>query len=333
MTAFPENPVTLLAATTPQRIGLAIVLVFIVGWAGYLLLYVRRTTDDVGSEMELAPNRRPYLDDEGMEGSRLTSVLWFAFALLVIIAIGYPVYWAREPGRQDGAVRGFDNRAAGRGLILFQPAGSSIPEGNVGHFGCGGCHGSEGQGGVTQYAITDYLGRSRFVKWQAPALNDVLLRYSDEEVRTIIEYGRANTPMPAWGLKGGGPMNDQQIGDLISYLKRIQLTPEQAKQQAAKYGTDGKALFEAYCARCHTKGWSYGEPSEAGGGAFGFNLTNGLTVRQFPNVTDHEDFVNVGSDFAKAYGDRGVGTGRMPGFGRMLTADQIRAIVEYERSL
>lgn len=322
-----------IAATTPQRIGLAIVVVFVLGWAGYLLLYVRRVRDDVGSEIEMAPNRRAYLDDDGMEGSRLTGALWFAFVLLIIIAIGYPLYWAREPSRQEGAVRGFDNRAANRGLIMFQSAGSDIPEGNVGHFGCGGCHGSEGQGGVAQYAVTDYLGRSRFVSWQAPALNDVLLRYSEDEVRTILEYGRANTPMPAWGVLGGGPMNDQQIGDLIAYLASIQLSPEEAQQQAAKYGTDGKALFEAYCARCHTKGASYGEPGVPGGGAFGFNLTNGLTIRQFPDVADHVDFIVNGSDFAKAYGDRGVGSGRMPGFGRMLTEDQIRAIVEYERSL
>ena len=29
--------------------------------------------------------------------------------------------------------------------------------------------------------------------------------------RNILIYGRAGTPMPAWGIKGGGPMNDQQI--------------------------------------------------------------------------------------------------------------------------
>ena len=321
------------AATTPQRLGVAIVAVFIVGWAAYLLLYVRRVKEDVGYEIEMAPNRRPYLDDEALEGPRLTAALWFALVMLIIVAIGYPLYWAREPGRQEGAVRGFDNRSAQRGLIMFQSAGSSIPEGNVGHFGCGGCHGSEGQGGVANYAITDYLGRSRFVKWAAPSLNDVLLRYSADEVRTIIEYGRANTPMPAWGVDGGGPMNAQQIGDLISYLERIQLTPEEAQRQAAQYGTDGKALFEAYCARCHTKGAAYGEPDVPGGGAFGFNLTNGLTIRQFPNVSDHAEFITTGSDFAKAYGDRGVGSGRMPGFGRMLTQEQIQAIVEYERSL
>ena len=60
-----------------------------------------------------------------------------------------PLYWLDEPSRQAGAIVGFDKRAADRGFVLFQPADSTIPEGNIGHFGCGGCHGSVGQGGVT----------------------------------------------------------------------------------------------------------------------------------------------------------------------------------------
>jgi mono/diheme cytochrome c family protein len=41
----------------------------------------------------------------------------------------------------------------------------------------------------------------------------------------------------------------------------------------------------------------------------------------------------LGSEDEKSYGARGVGTGRMPGFGEMLTAEQIKAIVDYERGL
>ena len=43
------------------------------------------------------------------------------------------------------------------------------------------------------------------------------------------------------------------------------------------------------------------------------------------------DFVTTGSEANKAYGILGIGTGRMPGFGSMLTADQIKQIVSYER--
>ena len=49
------------------------------------------------------------------------------------------------------------------------------------------------------------------MSWKAPALQTVLLKFSDDEVRYIITYGRPFSPMSPWGLAGGGPMNDQQI--------------------------------------------------------------------------------------------------------------------------
>ncbi len=139
------------------------------------------------------------------------------------------------------------------------------------------------------------------------------------------------------------------------------------------YKSEGEALFNmgyddgfaggAYsCGRCHTKGWSYGEKAADGTGAFGPPLTN--VLRQFPGASlgpkDQTDFVCNGSDQGVRYGQNGQGSGRMPGFcitpgykinpengevgidpkdtgtaedGAMLTQDQVRAIVEYERSL
>ena len=184
-----------------------------------------------------------------------------------------------------------------------------------------------------------------------PALNTVLLRFTPDTVRDIITYGRSNTPMPAWGINGGGPMNAQQIDALVDYIQSIQLTPAQAKQQAAQYGNNGQAIFNAYCARCHTKGYSYGQPDVPAGGAYGPNLTNGDELRQFPLVKDQIAFITVGAEYGKPYGVRGIGQmaaanridpetlgaagpgGGMPMFGHMLTASQIEAVVNYERGL
>ncbi len=335
---------SLLGVTTQQRLGLAVVVVILVGWGGYLLLHLGRTGGGAGSEMELAPNRRPYLDDEALEGPRLDRVLGWSLILSALVAVGLPLYWLTEPSRQAGAVRGFDKRAASRGFTLFQPTDSPLPEGNVGHFGCGGCHGAKGEGGVTKFAITDYLGRSRSVQWQVPALDTALKRFSEDELKTIVIYGRANTPMPAWGIEGGGPMNAQQVTDVLAYIASIQISDADAIKRAAteaeteakgsgKSPGDGSVLFNTNCARCHTKGWSYGEPEVAGSGAFGPNLSHGDAIRQFPSLEDQLDFLMTGSEFGKAYGTRGVGTGRMPGFARILTPEQMMAIVEYERSL
>jgi mono/diheme cytochrome c family protein len=106
----------------------------------------------------------------------------------------------------------------------------------------------------------------------------------------------------------------------------------------------GQLLFMTNCARCHTKGWSYFDPTKGavpppspqGSGAFGPNLTNGDTLRQFPGadgVQQQYDWVATGVEANKQYGVRGISSGRMPHFGTILTKDQIDAIVAYERSL
>jgi mono/diheme cytochrome c family protein len=87
------------------------------------------------------------------------------------------------------------------------------------------------------------------------------------------------------------------------------------------------------CARCHTKGYSYGDPQVTGGGAFGPNLTGGSSIRQFPNKQDMIEFLKVGSEYGKRYGEQGQGSGRMPGFGAIYTDEQLKAIVEYVRGL
>ncbi|HSH58820.1 MAG TPA: c-type cytochrome [Acidimicrobiales bacterium] len=333
-----------LAASTAQRLGTATVVILLLGVAAYGLFHLFRTEAvPPGSEVELAPNRKPYLDDEGLEGPKLNRAQLSALLMLVVVAVGLPAYWLREPSRQEGATRGFDERAAERGFILFQPNDSPVPAGNVGKFGCGGCHGVTGQGGQTSYSLPDPIDPSkppRQVKWIAPPLNDVLLRYSEAEVTSVIVYGRVKTPMPPWGVKGGGPMNDQQVSDLVAYIKSIQRDPAEVKKEnLEKYGTDGATIFDQFCSRCHTQGWSYGETGEVGGGAFGPSLLDGATVRQFPLVEgddSHAEFVSKGGEYAKAYGVRGVGgdeAGGMPGFGEMLTPEQIKAVVEYERGL
>jgi mono/diheme cytochrome c family protein len=326
-----------LAATTQQKFGVGVAIATVVGTLFYLLLHLRRReSPPVGAEIELAPNRKPYLSDDELETGKLEQAQKFALVMMIIIALGLPVYWLREPSRQAGASQGFQNRAEKRGFSLFQPSDSPV---HGAHFGCADCHGPNGEGGVALYTISDPSNPTglRQVQWLAPALDTVMLRFDAKEVRTILEFGRANTPMPAWGVLGGGPMNDQQLDDLVEYMKSIQLPAAQVRQDnLAKFGLDGAKLFDGFCSRCHTKGFAYGEPDVAGGGAFGPSLVDGATTRQFPSRDDHIEFILNGSEYGKPYGSRGVGGdegGGMPGFAQMLTPEQIAAIVDYERSL
>jgi mono/diheme cytochrome c family protein len=337
---------TLLLASAVERAGWFIGAATLLAMLVYFVVTFRTRDEDepVGSEIELAPNRKPYFDDEAMEGPRLERALGWALVLLVISAVGPLVYWLNEPSRQAGAIDEFDRKAVSRGRSLFLPTDS--PEHGA-HFGCATCHGIDGSGGVATYTLTEADGSTRAVQWQAPAVDTALLKFSPEEVKTILVYGRANTPMPAWGIEGGGPLNDQQITDLVAYLDSIKLTRdeararslEEAKVQAGLDDTDaddGETLFKTNCARCHTDGWSYGEAEEMGGGAFGPNLTGGVTLRQFPDAELMHEFITNGSEYGKPYGTRGQGGnegGGMPGFGVVLTPEQIEAIIEYERGL
>lgn len=333
-----------------QTVGAVILGLMFVGFVLFVVLTLNRRDpgEPVGSEIELAPNRKRYFDDDVLEGPRLDRALLVALGMLMIIAIGLPLYWLREPGRQSAAARGFDNRAVERGSSLF--ALTSDPRVGL-HFGCAGCHGAGGVGGATTFVVSDPAHPEippRQVSWSAPPLNTVMLRYTPAEVRQILVYGRAGSPMPAWGLLGGGPMNDQQLDDLVAYLKSLTLNPADAKKfwadkaateakNEGKTTIDGQVLFNTNCARCHTSGFSYGEPKvSGGGGAYGPNLTGGSEIRQFPALKDQVDFVTNGVDPGKGYGTGGIATdygGGMPHFGAYLSPDEITKIVEYERSL
>jgi mono/diheme cytochrome c family protein len=356
-------------ALNTTAVGWVIFAVVLVGWITYFFLNKGSARHELGSEVEMAPNRKLYYDDERLEGSRLERMQVLGVLLLATLVIGLPLYWAFEPSRQAGAVDGKAERFRWWGEELFQTTAN-------GGFNCAGCHGGmQGGGNVAPYAITDTKTQEvKAVSWYAPALNTVFYRFSKEEVRFILNYGRPFSPMSAWGAPGGGPMTEQNIETLLVYLESIQIKPvgcitdksfvkdadpyvceggvlPAADQQSIQDSVDkyiaanpgaseGEALFNsnlnsgAYsCARCHTPGWSYGQPGVTAQGAFGWNLTAGSTNAHFPSQQDMINFIKIGSKNGAKYGLQAQGSGRMPGFGHLLTDDQLKAIVEYVRSL
>jgi cytochrome c553 len=337
-----------LAASTVQAIGTVIALVAVLGFVVYALSNIRAGRQEVGSEIELAANLKPYYDDDVLETKKLDRTLTWGLATLAIVGIGLPAYWLAEPGRQEGAEQTFDRVFASRGENLYNEGAQ-----------CNSCHGPEGTGGVASYTILD--DENEFVaqvEWKAPALDTALLRFSRDEVAFILNYGRPYSPMPAWGAPGGGPLTEQQVQNLIDYLESIQLTSEESKEavETALRGElglsesapidyesleTGEALFNlgkdsgfaggAYaCARCHTRGWSINagsaEPADAdlaqyldypdGSGAFGPALIAGIIPRQFADVDALAEFLHVGTEDGQVYGQNGQGKqGQMPGFG------------------
>ena len=197
-------PIAVLALAVPLNttaVAWVIFAVILIGWITYYFLNNAAARKELGSEIEMAPNRKPYYDDEVLEGRRLERVQLLGVLLLVTMVIGLPVYWILEPGRQAGAVERKHEEFVGWGEELFQTTAN-------GGFNCAGCHGGlKAAGGQAPYAVTDpKTGEVRSVNWYAPALNTVFYRFSKEEVRFILNYGRPFSPMSAWGAPGGGPM-------------------------------------------------------------------------------------------------------------------------------
>lgn len=215
----------LLAVSTQTSIGLFVLFLSLVITVVFGLVNLRQGRAEVGSEIELAPNRRPYLPDAELEGRKLDRTLSIGLLGLFVVGIGLPLYWLQEPSRQDGAEERIREEFIQRGEHMFAPTAD-------GGYNCAFCHGPDGGGGSTPYTITDAEGRFvKEVQWKGPALNTIFLRYSREEIRYILEYGRLATPMPAWGTRGGGPLTEQQLQNLIDYIGTLQITREEAQEQ------------------------------------------------------------------------------------------------------
>ena len=134
---------------------------------------------EVASEIELAPNRKPYFDDEDLEGPRLD----------------------RRPAAGRAPARRVRHRPA---AVL---AGRAVPDGGrdrgrsttsssavarsssrpptEGGYNCAGCHGPRASAASRRRSRspTPTASSSPRVTWQAPALNTVLLRFSEDEVQ------------------------------------------------------------------------------------------------------------------------------------------------------
>ncbi len=162
---------------------------------------------------EVPANLAPFLTDDEMESRRLDRVLLAALISAAILALVVPIYYLDETNRQAEAAEKREEVDVEEGEHWYE------------FFGCQGCHGVEGVGG----GVTFVEPRSGLeTLWAAPALNDELYRYTPDEVRYWITFGRAGTPMPALGLEGGGAMTKQEIDQVIAYLEHIRIPQEEA---------------------------------------------------------------------------------------------------------
>jgi len=186
-------------------VTLAIAVLGIIAWLTFLVTKTR-----VRRRREAAPqNLSPFLTDDELESKRLNKVLVSAFLATIVMAIVMPIYYLNEANRQVAAQETFDEIAEERGLHWYEK------------FMCGDCHGVDGGGGAASF-IEARSGIT--TAWVAPPLNDITYRFDEEETRYWIVFGRKGTPMPAWGVEGGGPLNSQQVDELIAHIETLQVS-------------------------------------------------------------------------------------------------------------
>ena len=171
---------TLIAANTQRQIGYVIAAIILIAMVTYWLFNWIEGRNEAGSEIELAANRKPHMSDEEMETKRLDLSLTSGLVTLTIIAIALPLYWLGEPGRHSGLVEFTDDQFVRQGEEIYAE-------------NCAQCHGSaNGDGGLAaDFSLVDGSGvYVQQVQWQAPSLAAVLDRYSYDEVKYILNYGR-----------------------------------------------------------------------------------------------------------------------------------------------
>ena len=220
---------------------------------------------------------------------------------------------------------------------------------------CFDCHGKEGKGDV---GVGLPLNKPDF-KYDNIKADPAKLAAVDSLLDLTIHRGRPKPPpgfaMPAWGSADGGPLNDEQIrqliafiehgsdadwGDIVTIRREIPLPEEPNPPKAAVSGSDpvalGKAITLTSCATCHsfTPGQNSLIPQAPNLGKYGtdgpFNTENkaaktaaASSDQWLVDWVSHAPKVKPGiimPIFAKADGGQ-------------LDPDQIKAVVAYLESL
>ena len=302
-------------ADVQKTVGYTLAALLIVGFAIAVALNMRRGRKEVGSEIELAANRKPYYDDDTLETRKLDRTLQLGLLTLIVIAVALPLYWLAEPGRQDDRIAGWNETFIKRGETLYnEGANCAACHGPGRHRRRGELHDHRAQrrfrlvgelaGAGAQHRAVSLLARrgalhhqlrARFLAHAGVGLRWAAVRSPTNRSTTSSTTCRASSCPRATARKRCSRRSIETCA------------PDDAGKctvAGGKFATLGEAIFNmglydkfaagAYsCGRCHTKGWSYGEPQVPGGGAFGPNLTGGSELRQFPakeqqsRVRDH----------------------------------------------
>ena len=117
----------------------------------------------------------------------------WGLVFMAVLIVGFPLYRLREPALRHHALQEQQRTYARLGAQLFAN-------------NCAECHGPRGTGG------------------SGPTLNSkqFLTTTSDDQMHVLVAGGVSGTSMPAWSLDFGGPLTDEQVRQVVTYLRSLE---------------------------------------------------------------------------------------------------------------
>jgi len=142
------------------------------------------------------PRERPQpppFEPEWLDRS-LNRYLSWGLVFMVLLLFGFVAYRVREPGLRRAATRAQTTSYTAIGNQLFSA-------------NCAQCHGNDATGG----GAAPTLNSSQFLK-----------NTSDDQIFALVSGGVSGTEMPAWSLDYGGTFTDEQVRQVITYLRSLE---------------------------------------------------------------------------------------------------------------
>jgi hypothetical protein len=170
---------------------------------------------------DIPPGMQPGPSDADLEKPVLEKLLAWGAILILFMAIWVPVVWLQEPKQNQTDTNAMFAESVARGHDLVN---LNTSEENPTGYGCVRCHGPNLHGGLNMYNgnlvhvpnLQTVCGGGAFGHPQIKGLTDI--------VNTIAQ-GRVGTDMVSWSVRYAGPMDDQQINDIVDYIISIQKEP------------------------------------------------------------------------------------------------------------
>jgi mono/diheme cytochrome c family protein len=171
---------------------------------------------------------------------------------------------------------------------------------------CSACHGDFGEGGANPALSGDII---------APISTAEYLKTRDNlTLRSVISQGQPNFGMSPFGNTFGGPLDDDEIDAIVTFIRTwednppVELPPE---IKSTNVPLSGPEIYTSLCSQCH---------GEAGEGGIGPSLHD-ETLQQ---TSDREIFESISV---------GHSATSMIAWGEILTSDQITQVVQHIRKI